>query len=43
VEVEAVEGGAEVLRLARMVRQLRPDWKPSRQSFSNRRRSSTTG
>jgi hypothetical protein len=30
-------------RLTRMVRQDRPDWKPSRQSFSNRRRSSTTG
>ena len=30
-------------RFRRMVSQLRPDWKPSRQSFSKRRRSSATG
>jgi hypothetical protein len=30
-------------RLARIVRQLRPDWNPSRLIFSNRRRSSATG
>ena len=36
-EIEMVKGGAKIFPFARMVRQLSPDWKPSRLSFSNKR------
>ncbi|GAY20153.1 hypothetical protein SFOMI_0675 [Sphingobium fuliginis] len=42
-EIEAGKGGAEILALGEDGAPRQADWKPSRLSFSNRRRSSSIG